>query len=220
MRGRYRLLVWIAIADFFTVFSVATFAVYTTQRIRMKQADNVINVDRQVRNLAEAVAKRLRYYGISAKDPGADMAIELPEVTLFEDSKWEINDQSNLEKIAHALQDVQQQWNKNFMLVVRGHADSRPPSDTAPYRSNLQLSEWRAQTVETSLASRGIRPPQFQIVAEGVGESEPVLANCRGGALIRCTSNRDYKDADQLKRNRRIELRFGVFSGNLPTVIP
>jgi outer membrane protein OmpA-like peptidoglycan-associated protein len=119
-----------------------------------------------------------------------------------------------LENIAAALQDVQQVWNRNFILVVRGHTDSRPPKRFLLYRDNLELSELRARAVEKSLAASGIRPPQFQIVAQGMGDTEPHVANCRSGALIHCLSPDDYRSSGDLERNRRIELRFGVFSGN------
>lgn len=214
MRGRFRLLVWIAIADFFTVFSVATFAVYTTQRIRMRRADDAIQVDSQVRTLVNTLAERLRVHGIPVNEPGPDMAIELPEISLFDSGEFRIKDRSNLQKIALALRDVQKTWRQNFVLIVRGHTDSRPPRLNPWYRNNLELSRLRAQEVEKNLAYAGIHPPEFQVVAEGVGPAEPIVVNCRSGTRIDCLSQQDYLLSEQLKRNRRIELRFGVFSGN------
>jgi flagellar motor protein MotB len=212
-----------ALADFFTVFSVATFAVYASQRIHMRQADDAIKVDKQVRTLADKLADRLQYYGIAVGKPGPDMAIELDEALLFKSGDYTIKDPSVLKTIRKALSDVKPEWNNNFVLIIRGHTDSVPVNTTKSpkprYRDNLELSRFRAEEVEKQLAMDGIHPPDFQVVAEGVGEFEPVVANCKSGALTVCTSKGDYLDEQQLGKNRRIELRFGVFSGNAPRKI-
>ncbi len=220
MSGRYRLIVWIALADFFTVFSLATFALYSSQRARLNQIQNTITFDNQVRELAESLAERLRHYGLQVGDPGPNMAINLPEVLLFDSGQFTIKDPSNLAKIALALKDVRRKWNRNFILVVRGHTDSRPPRTRLLYRDNQELSEFRARAVEKSLVGSGIGPPEFQIVAQGLGEAEPLVPNCRNGIRIVCGAPGNFLDSDQLGKNRRIELRFGVFSGNASTGMP
>src|SRR4051794_23240265 len=100
MKGRFRVTVWIALADFFAVFSLSIFAIYLSQEARLRQIDHVINVDRQVRTLADTLTERLRVHGINVDDPGPNMAIELPEVLLFESGKYSIRSQSSLESIA------------------------------------------------------------------------------------------------------------------------
>lgn len=215
MKHRYRLLVWIALADFFTVFSVATFGVYAAQRNRMLKAEAVIRVDRQVSNLAKQLAERLQAHGIAVDKPDENMAIQLPAVLLFESGDWIIKSPSAIDKIVAALKDVQKEWRGNFVLVIRGHTDSVPPKRTAKYHDNLELSRWRAEAMAISLAKTGISPPSFQVVAEGVGEFEPVIPNCRSGVRVKCLSKSDFLENDELSKNRRIELRFGVFSGNV-----
>jgi len=66
------------------------------------------------------------------------------------------------------------------------------------------------------LAANGVSAPAFQIAAQGVGQEEPIVDNCTGES----PTPRAYCQEDQIRapaelaRNRRIELRFGFFSGN------
>ena len=54
----------------------------------------------------------------------------------------------------------------------------------------------------------------FHVLAEGVGEYEPIVDNCERDYLQRprwnCTP---LLPPDELEQNRRIELRFAIFPG-------
>jgi outer membrane protein OmpA-like peptidoglycan-associated protein len=222
MRHPYRLVVWIALADFFTALSLTAFALYASHRAM----SGAIPVDFQVRRLALDLVGRLQYRGIQASQPGSDVSIVLPEVLLFNSGDFHINDRSNLAKIADALKDVQSDWHRNFVLVIIGHTDSKPPIircsnyHPCPYRDNLALSQLRAQEVRDTLRTYGIHSPEFQVAAEGVGPAQPLVPNCRNGVRIDCGSDDNYVDVAFRAKNRRIELRFGVFSGNTSKTVP
>ena len=64
-----------------------------------------------------------------------------------------------------------------------------------------------------------LRPdaPMVGGAAAGVGQEEPAVDNCRGPSLKRrahCASDLEILDEFEIAKNRRIELKFGHFSGN------
>ena len=214
MRGKYRVTTWVAFADFFTALAIVSFALYASHRSR---ADQVIQLQADVRHLAERLRDELRKQGVPAQSRDEDLAIILPSILFFESGKAQIRDPSNLEKVAEALKNVQADWRDNFVLVIQGYTDSRPPVTGAPFRDNLELSRWRAQAVEENLNSHGVRPPAFQMVSQGMGSQNPVARNCLDNRWIECGSLDNFRRSEDLEKNRRIELKFGIFTGNSQT---
>jgi outer membrane protein OmpA-like peptidoglycan-associated protein len=211
MGGSFRVTTWVAVADFFTAIAVISFALYASHRSKTEQ---VIRIQDDVRQLAERLRTELQRNGIPAETRSEDLAIVLPSLLFFESGKAEIRDTSNITKVAAALKNVKDNWRDNFVLVIQGYTDSRPPLPNAAFRDNLELSRWRAQAVEEQLDRNGVRPPQFQLVSQGMGANNPVVNNCLTSGPIECGSIQNYHIAPDLERNRRIELKFGVFTGN------
>jgi chemotaxis protein MotB len=77
----------------------------------------------------------------------------------------------------------------DWVLQVDGHTDSQP-INTVEFPSNWELSTARALSVVRYLISRGV--PANRLVAAGYGEYAPLDTG---------------RDAESLKRNRRIELK-------------
>jgi outer membrane protein OmpA-like peptidoglycan-associated protein len=105
------------------------------------------------------------------------------------------------------------------VLVVQGHTDAWPLRMTSEFKSNLDLARKRATAFEDELARYGIAAPRFQVVSQAVGEYEPRVDNCAsnnadGKPRPTCADIEDLRPANDLAANRRIELRFGVFTGN------
>jgi outer membrane protein OmpA-like peptidoglycan-associated protein len=198
-------------ADFFAAIAVVSFALYASHRSR---ADQVIRIQNDVRELAERLRDELRKAGIPAQTRDEDLSIVLPSILFFESGRAEIRDSSNLTKVAEALKRVQDSWRENFVLVIQGYTDSRPPKPGAAFRDNLELSRWRAQAVEKHLDQNGVRPPRFQLVSQGMGANKPVVKNCVDDNWIECGSLQRFRPSEELEENRRIELKFGVFTGN------
>jgi len=80
-----------------------------------------------------------------------------------------------VEEVADVLSDY-----RKTAVVVQGHTDS-----TGPANHNLNLSQRRAETVESALVSHGVAPQR--VVASGYGETMPVATNSseRGRQLNR-----------------------------------
>jgi outer membrane protein OmpA-like peptidoglycan-associated protein len=76
-----------------------------------------------------------------------------------------------------------------FSLIIEGHTDSK--SSKGNKSRNLQLSESRAQSVLSHLATKGVSPGRMTAV--GKGAAEPVA---------------DNKSKDGRAKNRRIEILF------------
>lgn len=78
-----------------------------------------------------------------------------------------------------------------FSLIIEGHTDSK--SSRGNKTKNLQLSESRAQSVLSHLATKGVSPSRMTAV--GKGSAEPVA---------------DNKTKDGRAKNRRIEILFAA----------
>lgn len=90
---------------------------------------------------------------------------------------------ANFDKIAEVAKNYGE-----FSLVIEGHTDSRGNKS-----KNLQLSESRAKSVLSHLATQGVSPSRMSAV--GKGSSEPVA---------------DNKSKDGRAKNRRIEILFAA----------
>src|SRR5258708_10021096 len=100
MTGRYRATTWMAFADFFTALALVSFALYASHRSR---ADQVIQIQDDVRRLSEALTQELRRQGIPAESRPQDFSIVLPALLFFDSGRAEIVDASRLTKVAYAL---------------------------------------------------------------------------------------------------------------------
>jgi outer membrane protein OmpA-like peptidoglycan-associated protein len=213
MKHSLRLTTWIALADFFSAIALVGLALYGHQR------QQNIRVSTGIKHLTQQVYERLRANGVDASPSLSEAAISLPETVLFRPGQFDIEHPDKLAKIAATLKEVRSGWERRFVLVIRGHTDAWPPRAVpgAPYSNNLELSWLRANTVEKELATNGVSAPGFQIATQGVGQEEPVVDNCTGQSAVPrayCEDVNHIRRPADLVRNRRIELRFGFFSGN------
>jgi outer membrane protein OmpA-like peptidoglycan-associated protein len=211
MRGRYRMTTWIAVADFFVALAVVSFALFATHR---SGSDDSVPIEEEVKRLVARLRDELQKNDVDATTRPDTLSIILPSIVVFESGKAAIVDDSQLQKVAEALKRVQDGWRDSFVLIVRGYTDSRPPRQHAAFRNNLELSRWRARAVEEQLDLRGIQPPRFQLVSQGMGAADPVVKNCLTDEWIDCGPLENFRSAEELEKNRRIELKFGVFTGN------
>jgi flagellar motor protein MotB len=210
-RGSHRLLTWIAFADFFVALSVVAIALYGFQ-----QQQN-FRITEPVKNLAEQLAGELAGLGIDVNYDRGSAALTMPDTFLFESGGYVLRDRLKLHNIASALRKVTNDWHGGYVLVIRGHTDAYPPRKDARFRSNLELSTLRARAMQEALEREGIVAPRFQIATQGVGEFEPQVDNCVGSSpviRVRCDAAAKLRSTEELQPNRRIELRFGFFSGN------
>lgn len=240
---------WIAFADFFLVIALVAFAsdYRRGQKARLATAalneelrktrdgqkgqDSVINdlqrqlkdyieVDNRTKALVGLLGDALRKRGVAYQIDAQQAAVVLPELTLFESSSWELRETSTVARVAEALLEIGDKWQRGFVLVIRGHTDGWPVTDRRQFSSNLELSRMRARSFEEALGTHGIAAPRFQVVSQGRGEFEPRVDNCQSPqsnpALPRssCNGRADLRPKKDVAPNRRIELRFGLFTGN------
>jgi flagellar motor protein MotB len=233
----FRLTVWVAFADLFSVLALLAFGLYIGSRPPSEAAakpapppkpapkpkpaepppreHELLRIDREVKALAQAMRDALSQRGVDVPELGENVSIVLPELLLFDSGEYTIRDRSRAALVVDALRAVRARWRPNFVLVIQGHTDARPPRPNPRYRDNLELSRLRAGVVERYMTEAGIVPPLFQVVSQGLGATQPVVPNCRSNArTIECAGASDFRTGEELSANRRIELRFGVFSGN------
>ncbi len=216
MNRRFRITAWVAFADLFTAIAIFAFALYGVQRQKL------LEIEQPVQVFARELNDALRAHGLRVQYDATRSRLILPEALLFKTGDWHILGPDVVTKISSAMLDVKKrlaqenmggiQGTKAFYLVIRGHADSRP----IPGSSNLRLSRQRARTLEEALFQDGITAPDFHLSSEAVGDSEPVVDNCspQTATLRTLCKGNQYASDDQLAPNRRIELRFGFFSGS------
>ena len=112
----------------------------------------------------------------SAQEPVADRAEAVQTIMPFPDRKIVIyfkRNSNDLPDEAYAVLDRIAQFlqhNANANLNVKGYTDS-----TGPYTYNLSVSEFRANTIKTYLAGRGVNPSKIEAV--GMGPQNPIADN-------------------------------------------
>ncbi len=211
--------IWVAVADFFVAIAVVSFALFAAHRRPAAEplpppAPIAIPVEEAIQLLTRRLREELVKSGVPAEIRDKDFAIALPSFLFFDSAKWKIRNDEPLVKVADALKRVQGVWRDDFVLIIQGYTDARPPKAGAAFRDNLELSRLRARAVEESLDRNGIRPPRFQLVSQGMGPNDPVVKNCVNGQWLECGPPQNFLPSEQLEKNRRIELKFGVFTGN------
>ncbi|QID19622.1 OmpA family protein [Nitrogeniibacter mangrovi] len=115
------------------------------------------------------------------EQPDGSVKLDIPGAVLFETNSARLNPdfQGTLNQIAGTLNE-----HPNATVTVVGHTDS-----TGSEAYNMKLSQDRAQSVTTYLASRGVAPARM--TATGQGESMPVADNAT---------------AEGRAQNRRVEM--------------
>jgi flagellar motor protein MotB len=204
---------WVALADFFAAIALVSLALYGHQR------QENIRVTRGVKDLARRIHEEMDRRHIENRYDEASASIVLPEDTVrFASGDYRIGPEyrKRIEHIAEAIKAAARSWHEPFIIVIRGHTDAWPVGQASEYKDNYELSWRRALEVDRLFGENGIKPPNFQIAAQGVGQEEPLVDNCRGASQSKrayCASNAELRDVEKLSANRRIELRFGHFSG-------
>jgi outer membrane protein OmpA-like peptidoglycan-associated protein len=211
-----------AMADFFAAIALVALALYGHQR------QENLRVSHGIRDLARAIHLDLTRNGIDNRYDEASASIVLQEdAVLFESGAFEITNPTYLQRvrvIGNVIKSAAGRWHDRFIIVIRGHTDAWEPRRRSQegaqprYKDNRELSWLRALEVEKRFVELGIKPPEFQVAAQGVGQEEPAVDNCKGTSKIkraRCDGDDQIRDRDDLSRNRRIELKFGHFSGNV-----
>lgn len=119
--------------------------------------------DRQQAKLRE----RLANTGVSVTRQGDNIYLNMPSDITFAVNQSGIN--TGFYETLNSVSVVLQEFDKTTVSVY-GHADATGPEDY-----NMQLSQRRAQSVSSYLASQGVAPGRLQAV--GFGENRPVAPN-------------------------------------------
>jgi flagellar motor protein MotB len=186
------------------------FAMFAMQRRK------AIEIEQPMRDFVQNLGVELRRRGIPVVEDIDRSAIVLPEGVLFKSTQWTL-EPGRTTRIAGALRSAASKTSglQNLQLVIRGHADARPVPSVTGF-DNLHLSRLRARSMEEELVATGLGS-LVHMSSEGVGANEPIVDNCAAPAPDKipraiCPDGK-FGTADALERNRRIELRFGFFSG-------
>ena len=123
--------------------------------------------DRQQAKLRE----RLANTGVSVTRQGDNIYLNMPSDITFAVNQSDIN--PAFYETLNSVSLVLQEFDKTTVSVY-GHADSTGAEDY-----NLRLSQRRAQSVSSYLASQGVSPGRLQAV--GFGETRPVADNATAG---------------------------------------
>ena len=119
--------------------------------------------------------------GVSVTRNGENITLNMPGNITFQTGSSDLN--TDFLKVLDSVGIVLKEYNKT-LVVISGHTDN--VGDTA---SNQALSQRRAESVGSYLASRSVASDRMVIT--GYGESQPVA---------------DNKTADGKSKNRRVEL--------------
>jgi len=137
-------------------------------------------------NSIQADLSKIQIPGVSARQDGDVIRIEIPADNLFSPSTNTLLPTS--ETILNQVSQVLRQEFQGNKIGVEGHTDNRPPQ--APYTSTHQLSASMAQTVFDQLTGRyGL--PAGRIVVVGHGGNHPIVSNATPAGQ---------------QRNRRVDL--------------
>lgn len=109
----------------------------------------------------------LRSTGVSVTRRGSDIVLNMPEDITFNTGSSQLKPAFN--RTLNSVAIVLRKYNRTTVLV-NGHTDS-----DGDYSYNQGLSENRANTVSSFLASSGVAPNR--LVARGFGESQPIASN-------------------------------------------
>lgn len=119
--------------------------------------------DRQQAKLRE----RLANSGVSVTRNGDNIYLNMPSDITFAVNQSDIN--PGFYETLNSVSLVLKEFDKTTVSVY-GHADSTGPEDY-----NMALSQRRAQSVSSYLASQGVAPGRLQAI--GFGESRPIADN-------------------------------------------
>lgn len=172
----------------------------TQQKSHIKHLNTKLN-EALVSKVEEMAKYRSEFFGMLRDTLGnhpdirivGDRFIFQSEV-LFESGSADVTPTGykQLAKVAQIIQEISQKIpsSLNWMIRVDGHTDYRPIHNNT-FRSNWELSFARALSVVTFFIKNDI--PAKRLAPTGFGEQQPITTG---------------KSAEQLRKNRRIELKF------------
>ena len=162
---RFRLTVWVAFADLFSVLALLAFGLYIGSRPPSEAAakpapppkpapkpkpaepppreHELLRIDREVKALAQAMRDALSQRGVDVPELGENVSIVLPELLLFELGR--IPDPRSLAggPRGRRAQSGAGTLASQLLLVIQGHTDARP-------------SCVRIRAIATTSSSRGV----------------------------------------------------------------
>ncbi len=145
----------------------------------------VVSDTTQLQRIRAALAEEIAAGGMAVEPVGDTIVVRVSNLVLFASGKADTKAEFEAAgaKIAAALD------KEPGPIMVIGHTDNVKPKASSAFKSNLDLSVARAQSVEKVLAKSLADPSRIQ--AEGKGDLEPVG---------------DNKSADGRAQNRRVEI--------------
>jgi outer membrane protein OmpA-like peptidoglycan-associated protein len=135
-----------------------------------------------------ALRQRLAGTGVSVSRVGDEIVLNMPGNITFETNAAAIS--ADFYPVLDSVATVVNEYEKTLVEVV-GHTDS-----TGTDAINQPLSEQRAESVATYLASRGVLPQR--IATAGLGSRQPVASNAT---------------AEGRAQNRRVEITLAPITG-------
>lgn len=129
-----------------------------------------------ISDLKNLVSNALTNYGsneLTVEQRNGRIYVSLSEQLLFKSGSAQVDPkgQKALAQLAEALQS-----SKDVRILVEGHTDNVPVSNTSRYmKDNWDLSVMRATSIVQILLKNGVEPAQ--ITAAGRGEHDPVAPN-------------------------------------------
>jgi len=157
----------------------------TRPEFKKYEAPVEIQQTTQLQRIRNALAEEIQAGGMAVEPVGDTIVIRVSNLVLFDSGKADTKpgfDEAGA-KISAAL-DKEPGW-----IDVVGHTDNVKPKPTSPFKSNLELSVARAQSVEAVLAKSLSDATRVKVA--GKGELEPIG---------------DNKTADGRAQNRRVEI--------------
>lgn len=179
--------------------------------------EDYIEIAKGLKALAPDLDKALRSRRLRSALNASQGSVSLPDFAKFDSASANIRDMRAVESLASSIKEIaarDPERAQHYMVLVRGHADAYPVDPNGLFRDNIALSEARARAIVDRLHNSGLGSSGFHVLAEGVGEYEPIVDNCEKDYLQRprwnCTP---LLPPEELEQNRRIELRFAIFPG-------
>lgn len=136
-------------------------------------------IGRHMDKQAEELRRDLE--GANVERVGEGIKITFDSGLLFDHDSYQLKPETedNLVKLAETLQKYD-----DTNILIEGHTDATGADDY-----NMQLSDWRAETVSKFINEKGVK--NSRITMEGYGEEQPVASN---------------ETAEGRQQNRRVEV--------------
>lgn len=111
---------------------------------------------------------------VSVEKRERSIEMELSNSAFFEKDSLELSEKNKqaLSEIATAMREIQFM---EYRIIVEGHTSDVPPTNTALFPTNWELSGARAARVVRFFVDQGIKPNRLRAV--GYGDSKPKVPN-------------------------------------------